>query len=207
MPPFVVDCCGEWPVDLVAVELIERLERDGPRRFRQLANEEIERLGQGQSPMLCRTMGKNSKANRREDAFRKSGGMCWYCGERPAEHIEHRTPDARGGASDLANLVGACRRCNYAKAGHGISGNPNMNLQEFREEVARRLKVEPVDVKFYGERLHEQRREAWMAAGQPQYQVPYMLGLKDAVLGIKAEPFSFPDEPSLDIRFMDDDDF
>lgn len=155
--------------------------------------------------MLCRRMAKISDS-KRQDAYGKSGGKCWFCGERPAAHVEHLTPKERGGTHELENLVGACQRCNYAKAGHRVPGNPNWDLEEFRLEVSRRLKVSPEDVVFYGERLHAQRQAAWEAAGRPSDRWPYKLGRLDDHLGIKAEPFSFPDEPSLESRLMDDDD-
>ncbi|GGR68154.1 hypothetical protein GCM10008959_32800 [Deinococcus seoulensis] len=150
-------------------------------------------------------MGKNSKENRRTDAYRKSGGVCWFCGDHPAEHIEHLTPQARGGTNASENLVGACRRCNLLKEGQGIPGNPNWDLREFRQEVAYRLKQTPEQVVFYGERLHAKRSEAWIAAGKPTDKHLYKLGLLDERLGIKAEPFSFPDEPSFEAYGLDDE--
>lgn len=51
----------------------------------------------------------------RRRVFKKSDGMCVYCGER-AEHIEHVHPYAHGGTNDERNLVAACVTCNYVAA-------------------------------------------------------------------------------------------
>jgi 5-methylcytosine-specific restriction endonuclease McrA len=39
---------------------------------------------------------------------------CAYCGDK-AVHVDHVTPIARVGTSDVENLVAACRPCNLAK--------------------------------------------------------------------------------------------
>ena len=43
------------------------------------------------------------------------GGMCQYCGLRPANTVDHILPINRGGTDDVMNLVGACRSCNASK--------------------------------------------------------------------------------------------
>lgn len=121
-------------------------------------------------------MGRVSKS-KREDAFRRSGGWCWFCGLVPAHHTEHLTPEAKGGTDDWSNLVGACRECNWAKEGQGIPGNPNWDLEEFREEVAGRRKVSPSAVQFYGERLMDARRT--VTSAHPNRKRVILLGYHD----------------------------
>ena len=41
-------------------------------------------------------------------------GACAYCGE-PADTVDHVIPLSRGGQHDPANLVPACRACNFEK--------------------------------------------------------------------------------------------
>jgi hypothetical protein len=85
--------------------------------------------------------------------FGKSGGLCWYCGHNPASQVEHQIPEKRGGTHDDHNLVGACIECNRRKAGHGVSGNPNWTLDEYRAEVAAAIGIPPAELRFYGEQL------------------------------------------------------
>lgn len=71
----------------------------------------------------------------------KYGDMCWYCGKKRWQEVEHCTPRSRGGADDDANCVLACRGCNVIKS--------NRTVEEFRALVARRIGVERVS--FFGE--------------------------------------------------------
>jgi hypothetical protein len=47
-------------------------------------------------------------------ALAEKGTECVYCG-RPADTYDHVLPISRGGTSEVANVVPACRRCNSAK--------------------------------------------------------------------------------------------
>jgi len=58
------------------------------------------------------------------DVWSKTDGHCTYCGVKlnPFDrnaingfHMEHSHPQSRGGATDLANMVPACSRCNWSK--------------------------------------------------------------------------------------------
>ena len=43
-------------------------------------------------------------------------GVCYYCGETPAElHKDHLIPIALGGDNTASNVVGACMKCNCSK--------------------------------------------------------------------------------------------
>lgn len=44
----------------------------------------------------------------------RDAGTCHWCG-RPALHVDHVTPRARGGTDDLANLVASCTGCNLSR--------------------------------------------------------------------------------------------
>lgn len=41
---------------------------------------------------------------------------CEYCGDAPFEHLEHRTPLARGGSGHWHNITSSCAACNLRKA-------------------------------------------------------------------------------------------
>ena len=43
-------------------------------------------------------------------------GICQYCGADGANHVDHITPLAMGGADDLSNVTLACAACNLRKA-------------------------------------------------------------------------------------------
>ena len=47
--------------------------------------------------------------------FDQFDGRCAYCGESGDMQIEHVQPVSKGGLHDLANIVPACRSCNYSK--------------------------------------------------------------------------------------------
>lgn len=50
----------------------------------------------------------------RARVFATKGCQCAYCG-RPASHVDHVLPRAKGGTDAIDNLVPACARCNNAK--------------------------------------------------------------------------------------------
>ncbi len=51
---------------------------------------------------------------------KKSGGLCWYCGQILSEvTIDHFIPN---GSDEIDNLVPACRPCNSAKSDYDIEG-------------------------------------------------------------------------------------
>lgn len=58
--------------------------------------------------------------------FRKSNGICWYCGKdiHTDLTIDHIVPISDGGSDDLSNLVPCCKSCNSAKR--------NKTLEEYR---------------------------------------------------------------------------
>ena len=49
-------------------------------------------------------------------------GTCRYCG-RPATHVDHVVPVARGGPTHESNLVAACERCNLEKGSRGVGAD------------------------------------------------------------------------------------
>lgn len=59
----------------------------------------------------------------RSAVWRKSDGICWYCGDSLDPfldyHVDHIRPVANGGGTNLSNLAPACRQCNQAK--HAMS--------------------------------------------------------------------------------------
>lgn len=145
-------------------------------------------------------MGEFSSATR-ATAYSRSGGKCWFCGLRLAQDVEHLTPKARGGKNDYKNLVGACKLCNTAKAGHHMSGNPNWNLEEFRAEVADRLEIQPEEVIFYGERL-QINRQATAKLHEPAIYNFIIYGQRDDLVdipeGIHIPPFPKRDDDDVD---------
>lgn len=65
-----------------------------------------------------------SKPHVRALIWDKSQGRCWYCGKsmHPFREfsIDHLVPQSRGGASNLANLVPCCRKCNMRKGNRDV---------------------------------------------------------------------------------------
>ena len=54
----------------------------------------------------------------RKRVFARDLGQCQYCGDKTeALTIDHIVPRSRGGKHEWANVVSACRKCNYRKAG------------------------------------------------------------------------------------------
>ena len=64
-------------------------------------------------------------------------GCCHYCGDE-ATTIDHVMPVSRGGTSDRANLVAACRRCNLEK----LDFTPD-EWRAWREEIGEPWPPEP----------------------------------------------------------------
>jgi len=60
------------------------------------------------------------------DIYKKSDGVCWYCGKKIEADftIDHVIPISRGGTDTLENLVPCCKSCN--------SGKRNKSIEEFR---------------------------------------------------------------------------
>jgi 5-methylcytosine-specific restriction endonuclease McrA len=50
----------------------------------------------------------------RKAVFATKGRFCWWCGQ-PAGTVDHVLPVVLGGGHELANLVPACKRCNYSR--------------------------------------------------------------------------------------------
>jgi hypothetical protein len=59
--------------------------------------------------------------------LRRDGFRCAYCGRGEPDgvrlHIDHLEPVARGGRTDLDNLVTACADCNLGKSASNLLGN------------------------------------------------------------------------------------
>lgn len=52
----------------------------------------------------------------RQLVFERDNYTCRYCGQRADRpHCDHVYPESRGGATELGNLVTACRKCNIRK--------------------------------------------------------------------------------------------
>lgn len=54
----------------------------------------------------------------RFEIFKRDLFTCQYCGRSAPEvelHIDHITPQAKGGTDEVSNLITACSECNYAK--------------------------------------------------------------------------------------------
>ncbi len=58
--------------------------------------------------------------------LRRDGFRCAYCGRGEAEgvklHLDHTVPVARGGRTELKNLVTACATCNIGKSASDLVG-------------------------------------------------------------------------------------
>ncbi len=69
---------------------------------RQAAYRERRRLGEGDWERL------------RFQVLTRDNHTCHYCGN-PANAVDHKIALAKGGSSDLENLVAACKPCNSSK--------------------------------------------------------------------------------------------
>ncbi|MET0821119.1 MAG: HNH endonuclease signature motif containing protein [Aeromicrobium sp.] len=61
-----------------------------------------------------------------ESTLRTSRGGS-YCGQNPAEHVDHVIPRVRGGDLTPENLTGACAWCNLSKGARVAPVNPPPN--------------------------------------------------------------------------------
>ena len=55
---------------------------------------------------------------RRQKAFDAMSGKCAYCGtplDPDTFHIDHATPQSRGGSNGVANCIASCPGCNLSK--------------------------------------------------------------------------------------------
>jgi hypothetical protein len=85
-----------------------------PRRARSLPNAPA--AGRAPSAELARQLLLKRAVKR--DAIKSSGRRCVYCGtgvDLATATLDHVHPVARGGSSDVGNLVAACAPCNRLK--------------------------------------------------------------------------------------------
>lgn len=70
----------------------------------------------------------------RLQVFDRDNYTCRYCGQPAANpHCDHVYPESRGGATELGNLVTACRKCNMTKRAHlGVWPMP----ADFQQRIA-----------------------------------------------------------------------
>ena len=58
--------------------------------------------------------------------LRRDGFRCVYCGRGDSDnvklHLDHLVPVARGGKTEIANLVAACQDCNLGKSASDLIG-------------------------------------------------------------------------------------
>lgn len=62
---------------------------------------------------------KSTGKRLRFKVFERDGFTCQYCGKKPPEvllHIDHIYPVAKGGATEIDNLITACADCNLGKS-------------------------------------------------------------------------------------------
>jgi 5-methylcytosine-specific restriction endonuclease McrA len=62
-----------------------------------------------------------------DEVKKRFWGRCGYCGRREKLVIDHILPIARGGTSEVDNLMPACRSCNSFKT--------VFTLEEFRKQL------------------------------------------------------------------------
>lgn len=90
--------------------------------------------------------GDSERKRWRQRILEKTYGRCFYCGcsEQEAAHqVEHMHPRAQGGRDAIANLVGACIRCNAAKGARTVD--------EYRSLIAARDSRCVSQITFFGE--------------------------------------------------------
>jgi 5-methylcytosine-specific restriction endonuclease McrA len=66
----------------------------------------------------CQTLIKANRLSKEKAIWLRDGKRCRYCGKELSlreKTIDHFVPKSRGGTSDFANLVTACRECNQKK--------------------------------------------------------------------------------------------
>jgi 5-methylcytosine-specific restriction endonuclease McrA len=79
--------------------------------------------------MTAHPYGSGWEALRRA-VFARMGRQCWWCG-RPATTVDHVLAVVLGGATELANLVPSCARCNYSRG--ATLGNRLRGGREYRQ--------------------------------------------------------------------------
>lgn len=58
----------------------------------------------------------------RKEIFERDGHRCVYCLDEDGPfHLDHVQPFSRGGATDIGNLVVACKPCNLSKRAKSLS--------------------------------------------------------------------------------------
>lgn len=71
----------------------------------------------------------------RFEIFKRDGFVCQYCGSHPPQvvlHVDHILAVAKGGTSEMDNLVTACDLCNMGKGARDLSVCP----QSLKEKAA-----------------------------------------------------------------------
>ncbi len=67
-------------------------------------------------------------AGMRFAVLRRDGFRCAYCGRGESDgaklHLDHIVPVARGGKTEIGNLVTACAECNIGKSASDLVGGP-----------------------------------------------------------------------------------
>jgi len=85
----------------------------------------------------------------RFEVFKRDSFTCQYCGVKAPDvilEVDHITPVAEGGSSDLLNLVTACRDCNAGKSDKRLSDESAVEKSRAQAEElqARRQQVEMI---------------------------------------------------------------
>lgn len=66
---------------------------------------------------------RGSKKRRKNDVWKKSGGVCAHCGRKISSinrTVEHYVPRSEGGGYDRRNLIPLCKKCNQSRASNNI---------------------------------------------------------------------------------------
>lgn len=82
----------------------------------------------------------------RFEVFKRDSFTCQYCGSKAPDvilEIDHIQPVAKGGSSDILNLITACKSCNSGKSDRKLSDNSVLEkqrqqlleLQERKEQI------------------------------------------------------------------------
>ncbi len=134
------------------------VDRNYRRIDRGLAGSSVRKWASG-----CRRnfgpMPKIFKAKRAQ-TYRKTGGVCWYCGDTAAS-VDHAEPFSRRyckknpfglpNLNDISNLLPACLTCNHWKSA--------LTLEEFRQYICARFGLETF--RFYGEQFLPAHNKYW----------------------------------------------
>jgi HNH endonuclease len=74
----------------------------------------------------------------RFEVFKRDKFTCQYCGEKAPEvilHVDHVEPVAKGGTTDLLNLVTACGTCNLGKGPRRLKDGSIVEAQRLQAEA------------------------------------------------------------------------